>query len=78
MIAEDLDGNTNETILGSITITPNWDVDCNGVVDILDLSIVSYYYGASEFPMRADVDRNGVVDILDLSIVSYYYGETYS
>lgn len=68
----------------------NWDIyihrslvgDLNedGVVDILDLSIMGMAYGTFEgqpgYNPIADINVDGVVDMRDLSIVTRYFGET--
>jgi hypothetical protein len=68
----------------------NWDIyyrtslvgDLNedGVVDILDLSIIGMSYGAREGTPRynpaADMNKDGRVDARDLALVSLNYGAT--
>ena len=55
-----------------------WDVNNDGVVDILDLVLVSGSFGeeittpAGENP---DVNGDGIVDILDLVLVASHFGE---
>jgi hypothetical protein len=55
-----------------------WDVNNDGVVDILDLVLVSGSFGeeittpAAENP---DVNGDGIVDILDLVLVASHFGE---
>jgi hypothetical protein len=52
------------------------DVNSDGVVNILDLVIVSKYFGKSKPDnAKADVNKDGVVDILDLNIVIQHFGK---
>jgi hypothetical protein len=65
----------------SVTITdlhPRWDVNEDGIVNVLDITLVGQNYGTtytSEYP-RWDVNQDGSVNIQDLSIVSGHFGET--
>jgi outer membrane protein assembly factor BamB len=51
----------------------SWDVNGDGVVDILDLVLVGKNYGSSG--PEGDVNGDGKVDILDLVLVGKHYGE---
>ena len=54
-----------------------WDVDENGVVNILDLVIVSQNFGLSPpTNPRADVNGDGHVNILDLVTIAQHFGES--
>lgn len=52
------------------------DVDNNGIIDIADLAIISYYYRLSsvdsnwEEVKKADVNQDGIIDQMDLTIVA--------
>ena len=50
-------------------IEPPWDVNGDGVVDILDLSFVAARFGQKDQTV-ADVDGDGVVDIKDLITIA--------
>ncbi|RKU17680.1 hypothetical protein C6501_03530 [Candidatus Poribacteria bacterium] len=50
-------------------IEPPWDVNKDGVVNILDLSFVAARFGQNE-ETEADVNGDGVVDIQDMVIVA--------
>ena len=54
------------------------DVNNDGIIDILDLTIVSLSYGAFEgepdYSQEADMTEDGVVDIRDVSTVARYVG----
>ncbi|MCH8296405.1 hypothetical protein IH992_35445, partial [Candidatus Poribacteria bacterium] len=55
---------------------PPWDINQDGVTDILDLVAVGRQFGQPVLTaLRADVNGDGVVDILDLVLVSRHFGE---
>jgi hypothetical protein len=50
----------------------------DGIVNILDLVIVSKNFGKSASNnAKADVNKDGIVDMLDLDIVRQHFGEIY-
>ncbi len=53
---------------------PAWDVNKDGVVNILDLTLVASQFGETG-DIDADVNRDGVVNILDLTLVASHFGE---
>ena len=54
-----------------------WDIDGNGVVNIVDLVTVARVFGQSVAAGdRADTNGDGVVSIIDLVTVSTHFGET--
>ncbi|MDG6221197.1 MAG: Ig-like domain-containing protein, partial [Candidatus Thermoplasmatota archaeon] len=74
------DGIDEVSAMHTITVTdlhPRWDVNQDGVVNILDITLVAQNYGITyedELP-RWDVNQDGVVNIQDLSIVAGRFGE---
>lgn len=56
------------------------DVNADGVVNILDLTLVAKDFGetitADQPVPNPDVDGDGTVDIRDLTLVAKYFGET--
>ncbi|WP_143072316.1 Ig-like domain-containing protein [Methanolobus profundi] len=75
------DGIDEVRATSTITITdlqPRWDVNEDGVVNVLDITLIGQNYGATytENPPRWDVNQDGTVNIQDLSIVSGHFGET--
>lgn len=68
----------------------NWEIYCrtslagdvneDGQVNVVDLTIVSLAYGAllgePDYNPNADINKDGIVDMRDLRIVAYYLGET--
>tara|TARA_B100000586_G_C20097687_1_gene423312 strand:- start:1672 stop:1875 length:204 start_codon:yes stop_codon:yes gene_type:complete len=51
-----------------------WDLNKDGVVDILDLVIVSIHFEMVNAP-NGDVNKDGIVDILDLVAVANHFGD---
>ena len=55
-----------------------WDVNSDGVVDILDLVLVSGSFGeeiTTPAAKNPDINGDGIVDILDLVLVASHFGE---
>ena len=74
-----------EVIAYDITINPiivgdgmlAWDVNSDGVVDLVDLIHVSQNFGATDSTRpRVDVNADGTVNISDLMIVAQHLGES--
>ncbi|MXV75867.1 hypothetical protein F4Z99_16535 [Candidatus Poribacteria bacterium] len=54
--------------------TPPWDVNKDGVINILDLTLVAANFGETGVT-PADVNGDNVVNILDLTLVASHFGE---
>ena len=54
--------------------TPPWDVNKDGVINILDLTLVASHFGQTGVT-PADVNGDNVVNILDLTLVASHFGE---
>lgn len=67
-------GLPSPTPTSSLSAFPNWDVDQNGLINIVDIGLVSDQYGV-ENPtnIRVDVDRNGIVNIIDIGTIIDHY-----
>jgi len=61
--------------------SPAWDVDGNGIVNILDILAIAVAFGTHpgdpKWDPRADVDPNGLINILDILQVAVHFGESY-
>ncbi|MBI1927331.1 hypothetical protein HYR99_24210 [Candidatus Poribacteria bacterium] len=55
-------------------LTP-WDVNKDGVVNVLDLVIVASQFGQSGDSLTGDANGDGVVNVLDLVTVASHFGE---
>ncbi|MCD4703259.1 MAG: putative Ig domain-containing protein [Methanosarcinaceae archaeon] len=75
------DGTETTSMQHSITINdvhPRWDVNEDGEVNILDITLIGQQYGntvSTPYP-RWDVNQDGVINIQDLTVTSYHFGET--
>ena len=54
--------------------TPPWDVNKDGVINILDLTLVAANFGQTG-DIPADVNGDNIVNILDLTLVASHFGE---
>ena len=52
-----------------------WDVNRDGVVDIVDLVVVASAFGASGEDLAGDANGDGAVTIVDLVMVASHFGE---
>jgi hypothetical protein len=73
---------TNHTIAATFYTTscPDWDLNCDGYCNALDLSIFVSVWNATGEPgwIRSDWNKDGVVDALDFSgIFTAHWGETW-
>ena len=76
-------GNPNGTAVsimvnnGNVTVIlyPDWDVNMDDSVNILDLIIVGQHWGETGDPgwIRADVNKDGVINILDLILIGQHW-----
>jgi len=75
--ADDSENNTDVSSSFDFSMPPNWDIDNNGVINIVDLLLVSNVYDQSGISgwIREDVDNNGEVQVLDLVAISNHYSE---
>jgi hypothetical protein len=64
---------TSSTVLFSMP--PNWEVNPDGILTVLDLVYVSNHFGQSGSNgwIREDVDNNGIIDTLDFVQISNHF-----
>lgn len=77
VVSDGIDGVKKQHIISITNCRPRWDVDENGIVNILDITSVSQKYGTTvskPYP-RYDVNQDGVINILDLTLVGNHFGE---
>lgn len=49
------------------------DINCDGHINLIDFSIMTYWY-KKPFPLpKADLDNNKIVNLADFSILAYYW-----
>ena len=51
------------------------DLNCDGYVDIVDFSIMYYWYEKVEVPARVDLAADGVINLADFSVMAFYWYE---
>lgn len=49
------------------------DLNYDGRVDLIDFSILAYWYQKPNPPAHIDLSKNGIVELADFSIVSFYW-----
>lgn len=49
------------------------DLNCDGAVNIIDFSILIYWFDRLPVPERVDLNRDGKVDIADFSVMAFYW-----
>ena len=61
------------------SMPPNNDINMDGIQNVLDLILISNYYGYTGNPgwCREDFDNNGIIQVIDLIGVANKYGETW-
>jgi hypothetical protein len=73
------DTSTNAVISSTVlfSMPPNWDVNRDGLVTVMDLVLISNQYDGSGGLgwIAEDVDNNGDVEVLDMVLVSGHFGE---
>lgn len=62
-----------------VTVTYRWDINADGTVDFLDMTILSAHWdeATTEPYPRYDLNKDGTVNYIDLAILSAHWGETY-
>ena len=77
--ATDTTNNTNTSTTNIFSLPPNWEINSDGVCDILDLVLISNHYGQTGANgwIREDVDNNGTIEVLDLVYTSNHFSESW-
>jgi hypothetical protein len=75
--AVDTSGNAVSSSTVVFSMPPNWEVNPDGMITVLDLVFISNRYADSGGAgwIREDVDNNGEVEVLDMVLVSIHFGE---
>jgi hypothetical protein len=71
----DMDGNKASSELLTFVIPPNWDVNMDGYVSVLDFTCISNFIGQQGNPgwIREDVNNDGIVTVYDMRMISKFY-----
>ncbi|WMW23231.1 putative Ig domain-containing protein [Methanolobus mangrovi] len=78
IVSDDIDEISSSSTVTVTDLQPRWDVNEDGIVNVLDITLIGQNYGQSytgDLP-RWDVNQDGIVNIQDLSIVAGHFGET--
>ena len=71
---------SHETTGGFFKNFNRYDVNQDGIVDIIDAGIVALAFGSDpskpNWNPKADVNSNGFVDIFDIVLITIHFGET--
>jgi len=64
---------------GSILVAPNWDINLDYEVSILDLVLVANHFDETGSPgwIREDVNNDGEISILDLVFIANHFDDTW-
>lgn len=49
------------------------DLNCDGKVNIVDFSIMAYWYKRSSPPKKIDLNGDGIINLADFSIMAFYW-----
>lgn len=77
IIVEGTSGKLSQRLTIQLRVNPLGDIDADGVVSIVDISIVAYHYGSTTtspnwYPL-ADLNHDGVVNIIDFEMAVARY-----
>lgn len=75
--ANDTSGNTDISSVCSYSLPPNWDVNEDGIISVIDFTSISNHFDetGSLGWIREDVDNDGEINVLDIVISSNHYFE---
>ncbi|MCX6800556.1 MAG: dockerin type I domain-containing protein, partial [Candidatus Falkowbacteria bacterium] len=59
------------TLTKTTVLTTKGDTNSDNKINLIDFSIVAYWYGRSSPPPSADLNHDGKVNLIDLSIMAY-------
>ena len=65
--------NVYEQSSGSSTCVVRADLNGDCSVNLVDFSILAYWYKRSGFPAAYDLNGDGKIDLVDFSIMAYYW-----
>jgi len=72
----DTSNNHNTSSVSLLSIPPNWDINIDGNVTVLDFILISNHFNEMGNPgwIRQDINNNGVIKVLDIVLASNHYG----
>ncbi|KYK21832.1 hypothetical protein AYK25_07785 [Thermoplasmatales archaeon SM1-50] len=77
ILARDTSNNVATSGAVLFSMPPNWDMNSDGVITVLDFVLISNHYGQSGANgwIREDADNSGDIEVLDMVFVSSHFGE---
>jgi len=80
-VLDETDASDNTCIVNMVMIIAPSDLDANGEINIIDVSIVARAYGSTpqepNWNESADINKDGVINILDIALVAKDFGKIY-
>jgi len=66
-----------KTVTANFALSPAWDVNCDGCVNVLDVILVGQAFDSQGPPcwIRQDVNCDGVINVLDVILIGQHFGE---
>jgi hypothetical protein len=60
---------------GTVTVAPDWDVNLDLSVNVLDMTVVGQHWGETGALhwIREDVNRDGVINVLDMILIGQHW-----
>ena len=49
------------------------DISSDGKVNLIDFSIMAYWYSRPSPPVKVDLNKDGKINLVDFSIMAYYW-----
>jgi len=81
LVPDETDTSDNTCIVNTVIIIAPSDLDANGEINIIDVSIVARAYGSTpqepNWNQSADINNDGVINILDIALVAHDFGKIY-
>ena len=78
IVSDGIEQVTDQRTITINDVHPRWDVNEDGTVDVLDISIIGQEYGTSvEAPYpRWDVNQDDAINVQDMALTGSHFGET--
>lgn len=73
----DFDNYSNCSEILEYVLTPNWDINFDCVITVIDLILISNHFNEQGAPgwIREDVDNNGHIEVLDVVLAANHYND---
>jgi hypothetical protein len=81
LVPDETDASDNTCIVSTVIIIAPSDLDANGEINIIDVSIVARAYGSTpqepNWNQSADINKDGIINIMDIALVAHDFGKIY-